>query len=185
MNLSKYSFLLLLFFVFAIGCKDDDPEPENEEELITTVIVTMHDHSTMTDYVQTFTDLDGDGGDAPVITTTDIPANKTFDVTVQFLNEQENPAEDITEEVKEEDDEHQVFFIVSGLNLTHQYEDEDGDGNPLGVDNTMESGDASTGTLRVVLRHEPDKNASGVSDGDITNAGGETDIDVTFSFDIQ
>jgi hypothetical protein len=37
----------------------------------------------------------------------------------------------------------------------------------------------------VTLRHEPDKGAAGVSGGDITNAGGDTDIEVTFPVVIE
>jgi len=37
----------------------------------------------------------------------------------------------------------------------------------------------------VTLRHQPDKGAIGVSDGDITNAGGETDIEVLFDVIIE
>ena len=36
-----------------------------------------------------------------------------------------------------------------------------------------------------MLRHEPDKSAAGVSSGDITNAGGETDIEVSFNVIIE
>ena len=41
------------------------------------------------------------------------------------------------------------------------------------------------GTITVILRHEPDKDASGVSNGDITNAGGETDIEVVFNVEVM
>ena len=40
-------------------------------------------------------------------------------------------------------------------------------------------------SMTVILRHEPDKAGAGVSDGDITNAGGETDIEVTFPFELN
>ena len=40
-------------------------------------------------------------------------------------------------------------------------------------------------TMTVILRHEPNKAGAGVSDGDITNAGGETDIEVTFPFHLH
>ena len=42
-----------------------------------------------------------------------------------------------------------------------------------------------SGTITVTLRHEPNKDAAGVSSGDIANAGGETDIEVTFNVEIQ
>ncbi|MEO1713252.1 MAG: type 1 periplasmic binding fold superfamily protein, partial [Bacteroidota bacterium] len=94
--------------------------------------------------------------------------------------------EDITREIEEEDDEHQLFYqIASDLNLTVAYEDADGNNNPVGLLTTITTGDASTGTLTVTLRHEPAKDASGVSDGDIANAGGETDIEVIFDVEIQ
>jgi hypothetical protein len=55
----------------------------------------------------------------------------------------------------------------------------------LGIVNLAISGAASTGTLGVILRHQLDKNAAGVADGDITNAGGDTDIEVVFPVTIQ
>lgn len=183
----KYHSLLLIALLGLLvlsSCDDDDPEPENEEELITTVNVIFEDLSNDSIYTLTFRDLDGDGGDEPVITTEPLPANSEFRVDVEFLDESDDPAEDITDEVREEAEEHQVFFLIDGLNLTHSYDDEDVNGNPLGVVNTMQTGEAGNGTLRIVLRHEPDKFAEGVSDGDITNAGGETDIDVEFDVEI-
>ena len=50
---------------------------------------------------------------------------------------------------------------------------------------TLTTGEAGTGTLSIILRHEPAKDASGVSDGQIANAGGETDIEVSFNITIE
>lgn len=179
--------------VLAVGMftaceKDDEEDPviPNEEELITTVrfhLVPAAGGDTIT---WTFTDLDGDGGDDPVIVNgSAIQAGTTYNSHVQFLNELETPAEDITEEVEDEADEHQVFYLASGADMTVTYTDMDGDGNPLGLTTQVDAQSASTGTLDIILRHEPDKIASGVSDGDITNAGGETDIEVQFDIAIQ
>jgi hypothetical protein len=44
---------------------------------------------------------------------------------------------------------------------------------------------SSEGSLTIILRHEPDKSAPGVSEGDIANAGGETDIQLNFELIIQ
>ena len=65
------------------------------------------------------------------------------------------------------------------------YDDVDDDNNPLGVETNVSAGNAGTGTLTIILRHEPIKTASGVADGDITNAGGETDIEVQFNVVVQ
>lgn len=190
MKIEKFKFyipaLLMAMFVFT-ACSSDDPEPTNEEELITTLRVTFTGTgNTQGTVVATFTDLDGPGGNAPTITNpVTLAANGTYSVDVKFLNEAETPAEDITVEVDEEDEEHQVFYVPSaGLNFTYAYGDTDG-ANPVGLEGTATTGAAGTGTLQVVLIHEPVKTAAGVSAGDPTNAGGEADIDVTFNITIQ
>ncbi len=184
----RLSMLLLMGTVlFFSSCKDDDdPTPENEEELITTMTVVLAPDGGGSTATLLFRDLDGDGGNAPTITTDKLAPNTTYTGTISLLNETETPAENITEEVKEEGDEHQFFYATTmGLNISFAYNDQDADGRPIGLDFTLVTGDASTGTLRITLRHEPDKAATNVSMGDITNAGGETDIEVDFDVTIE
>lgn len=169
------------------SCEKEDPIIPNEEELITTVQLTLSPSGLGPDVVFEFQDLDGDGGTEPIITVpTSLIANHTYTGSITFLSEIETPAEDITAEVNDEAEDHQVFYQVSGgLNSTLTYTDTDANGNPVGLAIHLETGDASTGQLTITLRHEPDKSASGVSEGDIVNAGGETDIEVTFDVSIQ
>ncbi len=174
-------FTVLLF----TACEKDDPEIPNEEELITTLIYTLTPDGGGTPIEFRFTDLDGDGGNDPVITTGTLAANTSYTGVITLLNETESPADVISDEVAEEADEHQFFFQVSGANVTVAYADADGNGNPIGIESTVSAGDASTGTLTITLRHEPNKSGDGVAAGDITNAGGETDIEVTFQVVIQ
>jgi hypothetical protein len=189
MNSMKTIRLMAFLAVFALAftsCDDDDDAPEviNEEEVITTMTVTLTDLNGNTKELK-ITDPDGDGSDAPIITADDLDANTTYQGSIQFLNELETPVEDKTAEIAEEDEEHQVFYVPSSsLDLTAIYNDQDANGNPVGLDFTLTTGDASTGTLTVILLHEGDKDAAGVSDGDPTNAGGETDIEAVFSVDI-
>ena len=186
MNFKYLMFALLLTGVLFTSCDDDDPQPENEEEVITTLTMTFAPDGGGTPVTFQFKDVDGDGGNAPTITNGTLAANTTYNVSLELLNESETPVEDITEEIKDEDDEHQFFFQVSGdLNLSFAYADADGNGNPVGLETVMLTSGPSSGTLRVTLRHEPDKSASGVNTGDITNAGGETDIEVDFDVTIQ
>lgn len=184
MKNSAYFLGLFAFLFMVSSCSKDDPMEENEEEVITTLTLTLTDGSTVKT-IQ-FRDEDGDGGTPSVLTVDTLDANTTYGYTAAFLNETETPAEVITTEIAEEDDEHQLFFVASGgLNLTHAYGDQDDDGNPVGLAGTITTGDASQGSFVVTLRHEPIKDATGVSDGDITNAGGETDIEVDFTVVIQ
>ncbi len=102
--------------------------------------------------------------------------------TVQFLNESQTPAENITEEVLEEADEHQVFYIFGGgLDASVTYGDMDVDGNPIGLQFTLTPGMVGTGNVTVVLRHEPKK----PNDGTLSDAGGETDISAVFNLTIE
>ncbi len=167
------------------SCEKEDPIVPNEEEVITTLIYTLTPQGGGTAVEFRFTDLDGDGGDAPVITSGTLATNTVYNGSLSLLNEAESPAENITEEIEEEDEEHQLFFSVTGANASVAYADADADGNPIGIATTVSTTTASNGTLMVTLRHEPNKGATGVSGGDITNAGGETDIEVTFDITIQ
>jgi len=182
-----YPFCLLVGFCFlATSCSKDDPEEVNEEELITTLNLVLTSTGDAGETVSMkFSDLDGDGGDDPIITGGTLKANTVYNSTIELLNESETPTEDITEEVLEEALDHQFFFRSSVSGVSFEYDDQDSDGNPLGVKAKISTGDAGSGNITVTLRHEPVKTAANVSDGDITNAEGETDIEVTFPIDVQ
>jgi hypothetical protein len=183
MKTMKTSAFYALLSIAMIGCSDDDTAPEviNDEELITTVILTLTPDSG-DQVVLTTVDLDGDGPDEPVTTVVgNFSENTIYDGTVAFLDESGEEVEDITQEVIEEADEHQVFYTISeGLNIQTNYEDQDSQGNPLGVQITLSTGAASEGSLTVTLRHEPVKPNDGLE-----SAGGETDISTSFDVSIQ
>lgn len=177
--------LVLIAILTTIGCGKDDPVIPNEEELITTLNYTLTPNGGGTAVTLGFKDLDGDGGDDPVITGGTLAANQSYVGSLVLLNEAESPSENITTEIAEEDEDHQFFFLSSASNINIAYDDADMDGNPIGLRTILTTGDAGSGTIRIVLRHEPDKSASGASEGEITNAGGETDIEVTLPFDVE
>lgn len=184
----KQSFLFLLALLLVISfsaCDPDDPEPVNEEELITTLNLTFTPTAGGDAVNFSFQDLDGDGTGAPVVSTGILQANTNYTTSVELLNELESPAEDITLEIAEEDLDHQFFYITNVSGLTFEYSDMDPQGNPIGLTTICNTGDAGTGTMTVILLHEPNKTAAGVSTGDLTNAEGETDIEVTFDVQIQ
>ena len=181
----QLAFSLALVGALVFTACDDEPVVVNEEELITTLSYTLTPVGGGTTVVLSFKDLDGDGGNAPVITGGTLVAGVTYTGSLNLLNESENPAESITEEIEAEDEEHQCFFEVTGANAIIGYADQDADGNPVGLATTLTTGAASTGTLKVTLRHEPNKSASGVKEGLIANAGGETDIEVSFPITVQ
>ncbi|MFT4970369.1 MAG: hypothetical protein ACI9O4_002125, partial [Chitinophagales bacterium] len=123
--------------------------------------------------------------DAPIISGGILSANESYVGTLVLLNETENPADNISLEVEEEGDEHQFFFQSTLSDVSVAYNDQDVNGNPIGLSSTLTTANVGTGSLTITLRHEPNKFASGVSNGALSNAGGETDIEVTFPFDVQ
>lgn len=177
--------MVLLIFIFSFSACVNDPTIPHEEELITTLKYTLTADSSGIPIILTFQDLDGDGGNDPTIVGGTLAANTTYTASIELLNEIEQPAESISEEVEEEAEEHQFFFQSTVDGLSIDYADQDADGNPIGLASTLTTTNAGTGTITIILRHEPNKTGDNVADGDITNAGGETDIEVTFDVDVQ
>lgn len=183
MKTGKFLSLLALSAILLASCSDDDdPEPVNEEEVITTMTITLVPRGGGNTIILQSQDLDGDGPNPPEVTVSgDLTANTIYDGSIELLNETETPAEDITEEVEEEAEEHQFFFTVgSSLSATTVYSNFDGNGDPLGTEFELEAGDPSTGTLGFTLRHDLKK----PNDGTLADAGGETDIAQTFDITI-
>ena len=182
-NLNALLPLLALTGLLFGSCSDDyDPEPVNEEEVITTMTITLTPQGGGTAVILESRDLDGDGPNPPVVTVSDnLKAGTTYTGAIVLLNETETPAENITEEVEEESDEHQFFFTVGNtLRATTAYLNFDGNGNPLGTEFELETQSASAGSLTVTLRHDLKK----PNDGTLSDAGGETDIAQTFDLAI-
>ncbi|GHE56357.1 MULTISPECIES: type 1 periplasmic binding fold superfamily protein [Roseivirga] len=189
-KLIKLNWLLVaLLATVSLGCDKDDPDPVNEEELITKVELTFTSTGPINEtIVASWEDTDGDGGSDPVIDDIVLTESNTYDLTLAFFN----GAVNITPEIKAEARDHQLFFeISSSLTLLVEYNDTetdytiDGQDYPVGLKNNASAGNASTGTLTVILVHEPAKFQTGVAEGDQTNAGGEEDVRVTFNVTIQ
>ncbi len=194
-SVSRILFLLLLI-VAALGCRRaSDPSPETENETITTARVTLTKQGTSTTVVGSWKLLTLGG--SPTTVTLALQPNTTYDGTIAFLDETKTPVADITEEVEEEATEHIVFYqplptlaanvVVPGtatvttgdLKLTVNGLNTDGGAPPraLGTSFTATTGAASTGSIRIVLRHQP-----GEKDG--TFAPGSSDVDATIPITI-
>lgn len=187
---------IMMFAFTAISCSSDDPEFEVDQELITdvTLIFTEVDAAgTPISSPFTVTASDPEGlelGTQPVIQAiTGLEPGKRYRLDISLFNSIEN--EDITQEIAEDADDHQFFFLGSafiGPNdfLTYEYADADQNGNPIGLFGYVTvspNPGTNNGQFRLVLRHDLDKNYAGIRNPGFTNfvaAGGETDLDITF-----
>jgi hypothetical protein len=181
--MKKNLFCFLAFVASIMLITSCTKEDSNDEELITTVTYNLTPVGGGSAVTLSFRDIDGDGGNAPVVSVSPLKANTVYNGELTILNESESPVDDITTEIKAEDKEHQFFFESSVVKV--EYTDKDANGNPLGLLTKVSTTAAGTGKLKVTLKHEPNKTASGVKDGKIANAGGETDIEVEFNITVQ
>ena len=192
-NLKITTLTLIAVLAFSSCSKDDDTlavtPPVNEEELITTVTAIYTPQGGGTAITLQYKDLDGDGPNAPVITVSgDFAQSKTYDGAVTFKNEAANPVEDITPEITTEGVDHQLFYQKTGTLNAFIYgtspSNLDTNGKPIGLQSVFTTTGAATGTLKITLRHQPSKSAANVASGDITNAAGNTDAEVSFNITV-
>lgn len=184
MKNSIYTISTLLLFSFFTSCEDSndnvtDPGDPHEEELITSVKLEFSDNlNVLSDTSFQFVDIDGVGGNDPtVFDTIVLKKGTTYNVAIKFLNESESPAEDITEEILEESDEHIVCYTPDGSQLQVTRTDSDGT-YEIGLSSSWVTTNTENGTVTVALKHQPD----GAKNGNC--APGETDVEVAFAYKI-
>jgi hypothetical protein len=183
-NTLKYLLLAFTSGLILTSCdkEDDDlPPVTNEGELITTLTLTMTDSANTTDVkTATFRDSDGPGGNPPTLfQEINLKPNSTYQTTITILDESKSPSEDITAEIAQEKEDHQFFYTPNtSLNATIKYRDKDANNLPVGLLTTIKTGAASTGKLKVTLKHQP-----GIKNNSITT--GDTDAEIDFTARIQ
>ena len=204
MTTHHHNTALLLIALTACACADtENPQEVNDNELITTVVLSFTPQTGGDVLEFRWADPENDG--SPEMDDIVLLDSADYEVTVAFLNELEDPAEDITGEVAAEADEHQVFFTGTAVEgpatadnpdavITHAYADTDANGFPVGLDNVVVTEATGTGTFTVTLRHLPPENEISVKTGsladDVAASGfdaipGDTDAQVSFDLIVQ
>ena len=144
----------------------------------------------------TWFDADGEGVSAPSIDDINLAANTEYELSIALENSLGMEVEDITAEIRAEDDEHMFFFEftadifsnpsgngnVDNRNDPLNYNDQDANGNPVGLLTNWTTGGSTTtsGNFRIILKHQPGLK-SAISD---VNDGG-TDVDISLPINIQ
>ncbi len=166
------------------GCTDvSNPAESNESEVFTTVKLVLENNADSTDNPEAtlkFKDGFGHGDALEKNDTLKLKAGASYSAELILLNESASPADVMSEEVKEEGIDHQVFYLPAGIALTVAYADKDATNHPIGLLTELTAGSAGTGTLKVTLKHQP-----GLKSHTSTVATGETDVEVSFHVTIQ
>jgi hypothetical protein len=191
------SFFLLTSMISFIGCDTDDPVREDVPELITKATLSFASPGEQP-VEATATDPDGEGvQDLQVDSPIELDALKSYTLTITLINGLAQPTDaayDISQEVEEEGGEHMFFFSwtnnvfsdptgngnIDNRSDRVQYEDEDASGLPLGLKTRWTTAAASSGNIRVVLKHQPDQKSP-----TSTSSTGETDLDLTFEIMVR
>jgi len=191
-NLKKVSLYLLALVAFGFAsCQSEDPTKENDGEVITDVTLKfqeLNSSNALVGSVLSFKASDPQGievGKTPTIQSVSLAKGKKYQMTIEVTNAIKG--EDITQEILTEAAAHQFFFLGQVFDSSFfsiQYAD--AGGIALGLKTTV-TVSSSTGTnnsnMRVVLRHDLNKSFPGASNPNFANfaqAGGETDLDLTF-----
>lgn len=185
--------MFLPFMPFLSGCDEDEPKVEPEEEVIASVVLTFSPVTGGNPITAVAMDHDGEGaGDLETLGDVPLHASTDYVLHIDLLGVE---GEDIGEEVAGEDEEHMLFFKFSDDLFTSpdgdgnvdsrdddvNYQDFDDNNYPLGLSTQWStiSGTAS-GDFRVVLKHQP-----GIKSESSTYNDGATDVDVTFTVNIE
>ncbi|TXK51948.1 hypothetical protein FVR03_02365 [Pontibacter qinzhouensis] len=181
------AFLLMGSLLATTACKEDEePEPDHDHELITTVTLTLVPTDTSKPTVTaTWEDLDGVGGTPATIDDLVLSANTIYTGSISFESEEDHGdhshGHDLTDEIREEGDAHELFYVVTPQGLvSFEKTDVDDNNRPIGLETRVITTGAGTGTVRVVLKHQPGLKSN---NSDINT--GETDVDITFNTTVQ
>ena len=180
--MKKTLLLALSLGLFLTACKKDEPSPVEDNEIITTLRLTFTEGANK--LVYTIKDLDGDGGKPPVAEVIKLVANKTYNVTTEFLDETKTPIVNTTLEIEKESAEHLVVFQQTPATImTITRTDKDSRNFEIGLKATAKTVAAANGSLKVTLRHQPEVGGKPVKNG--TPAPGSTDFEGSFVVEVK
>ena len=205
---------LLMAALLAGGCDDvtdHDHDHDHNHGLATRVVLNFTPTDGGETLSFTWTDPNNDGN--PTIDSIALPdgsedethVERVYELSVEVWNDLEDPAEDVTAEIEEQAEQHQLFFTGSAVEgpatgangsalVSQEYADVDGDGLPVGLENTVTTVATGSGELVVTLRHLAPEDgeatkvaglAETVADGGFSAIGGDTDIQVTFDLTVE
>ena len=172
----------LVVLMMLAGCKERNaPIDPSEADVITTVILTLTDSSTMDVSEFLWEDIDGVGGNEPNrIDTMRIALGKLYSGTIELENRSVTPIENVTTDVYNLQNEHQFFFSVTNGVATVEASDIDDRGLPIGLMFSVTPATPGTGLFTIALSHYDSRAAK-----DGVTPSNETDISVTFPLIVE
>ncbi len=179
--------LFLMFGTIIASCNKNNVanvQHPLSNEFLTTTILNLQNVSNPNDKPSISYYLNPNTPTVPPVITPDtlkLTKNATYTCNIVILDQTKTPVDTVSDVIKQRENIHLFFFYpTSGLMLTDSITDHDTNIPPLpfGLQSQIKTEAASTGSLRVVLRHQPN-----VKNG--TYGPGSTDLDVTYPVSIK
>jgi hypothetical protein len=199
-NIYTNTLLIIFAFLLVISCDKGEPVVVHEHEVFTRVVLEVkkdgetnfkkytfevegHDDHGHDDHGD---DDHGDDDHGDEHTEVELDTNSTYHVGIFFYNDSDpDNIEDVTLEVIEEADAHQVFYEmteISGFSIAAASDDtKDSNGNPLFLKTSWTTASETSGDVMAYLIHEP-SSKTGSARADF---GGATDVEIEFEVHIE
>jgi|TARA_B100001057_G_scaffold495416_1_gene594397 hypothetical protein len=199
-NIYTNTLLIISAFLLVISCDKGEPVVVHEHEVFTRVVLEVkkdgetnfkkytfevegHDDHGHDDHGD---DDHGDDDHGDEHTEVELDTNSTYHVGIFFYNDSDpDNIEDVTLEVIEEADAHQVFYEmteISGFSIAAASDDtKDSNGNPLFLKTSWTTASETSGDVMAYLIHEP-SSKTGSARADF---GGATDVEIEFEVHIE
>jgi hypothetical protein len=199
-NIYTNTLLIISAFLLVISCDKGEPVVVHEYEVFTRVVLEVkkdgetnfkkytfevegHDDHGHDDHGD---DDHGDDDHGDEHTEVELDTNSTYHVGIFFYNDSDpDNIEDVTLEVIEEADVHQVFYEmteISGFSIAAASDDtKDSNGNPLFLKTSWTTASETSGDVMAYLIHEP-SSKTGSARADF---GGATDVEIEFEVHIE
>ena len=204
-NIYTNSLLIISIILFVISCSKSEPAVVHEHEVFTRVVLEVKKDGE-TNYTKYTFEVEGhddhghddhgdddhgddDHGDddhGDEHTEVELNTDSTYHVGIFFYNDSDpDNIEDVTLEVIEEADAHQVFYEMTeipGFSIAAASDDtKDSNGNPLFLKTTWTTTSETSGDVKAYLIHEP-TSKTGSARADF---GGATDVEIEFEVHIE
>jgi hypothetical protein len=199
-NLYKHSILIISVFLIAISCDKGEPAVVHEHEVFSRVVLEVKKDGETNFKKYTFEveghddhgdddhgdDDHGEDDHSDEHMEIELDTDATYNVGIFFYNDSDpDNIEDVTLEVIEEADAHQVFYEMTeipGLSIAAAPDDtKDSNGNPLFLKTTWTTTTETSGDVKAYLIHEP-TSKTGSTRADF---GGATDVEIEFEVHVE
>ena len=204
-NIYTNTLLIISAFLLVISCDKGEPVVVHEHEVFTRVVLEVKKDGETNFKKYTFEveghddhgdddhgdddhgdDDHGDDDHGDEHTEVELDTNSTYHVGIFFYNDSDpDNIEDVTLEVIEEADAHQVFYEMTeipGFSIAAASDDtKDSNGNPLFLKTSWTTASETSGDVMAYLIHEP-TSKTGSTRADF---GGATDVEIEFEVHVE